>query len=126
MAGMTNYLEDNLVDHALGTAAFTMPTAVFVKLHTGDPGEDATANASAETLRIEATFGASSGGVAALASDLTWSGWDSGNETISHISIWDAVTAGNPLLKGALSVSRAVVDTDDLVLDAGTTTVTFA
>jgi hypothetical protein len=34
-----------------------MPTNVYVKLHTGDPGEDATSNAATETTRKEACIG---------------------------------------------------------------------
>jgi hypothetical protein len=35
-------------------------------------------------------------------------------ETISHISVWDASTAGNLLWTAALTTSKAVVNTDTL------------
>ena len=126
MTAMSDYLENELLDHALGTGSLTMPSATYVKLHTGAPGGAGTANASAETTRVDVNWTAASGGVATLSADATWAAWDAGSETISHISIWDAATSGNCLFTGALSASRAVVDGDDFVLKATTTTVTFA
>jgi hypothetical protein len=35
-------------------------------------------------------------------------------ETISHISVWDASTAGNFLWSAALTTSKSVVNTDTL------------
>jgi len=126
MTAMSDYLENELLDHALGTGSFTAPSGAYVQLHTGAPGEAGTSNVSGETDRKVSTWGAASGGVAALSSDLTWATWDQGSETISHISIWDASSAGNCLFVGALSASKAVENGDDLVLDQTTTTVTFA
>src|SRR3954465_804278 len=37
MASMTHYLEAKLQDHMLGLAAYTMPTGVFLGLHTASP-----------------------------------------------------------------------------------------
>lgn len=116
----SNYAENELLDHLLGTGAFTMPTATYIKLHTGDPGEDGTANASAETTRNDVNWAAASGGSASLSANSTWSGWTAGTETISHISIWDASTAGNCLASGALSVSRTVNNGDDFRLTTAT------
>ena len=39
----SDYLENEVADHLLGTAAWTAPTNVYVQLHTGDPGEAGTA-----------------------------------------------------------------------------------
>ena len=65
MAAMTNFLELEVLDHVLGTAAYTAPTNVYVKLHIGAPGEDATGNPAAETTR-KVDFGGSHRGVFAL------------------------------------------------------------
>ncbi|MEM9515424.1 MAG: hypothetical protein AAGA42_11270 [Actinomycetota bacterium] len=125
MTAMSDYLENELLDHALGTGAFTAPSGTYVQLHTGVPGETGANNVSAETTRQAATWAAASGGVAQLSADLTWSNWSAGPETITHISIWDAASAGNCLFTGALSASKAIVNTDDLVLDATNTSITF-
>jgi N-acetylglucosamine-6-phosphate deacetylase len=105
--GATNYLMDKVVDHILGTASFTMPTQVHVKLHIGAPGLDAANNAAAETTRQAADWNASSGGTAALSATVTWTAVST-SETYSHFSIWDASSAGNPLVYGALDTPVAV------------------
>lgn len=120
---LSDYAENKVVDHSLGTSAWTMPTGVYVKLHTGDPGEAGTANASAETTRVEITFGAASGGTATSSNTPTWSTWSAGSETLTHISLWDASTAGNCLYTAALTASKAVANGDDFELSSSTVTV---
>lgn len=80
----------------------------FVKLHVGDPGSAGTANQSAVTTRNAATFAAPSAGSMAISSIGTWSMTTS--ETISHISIWDNVSAGNFMESWALTGSVPVVN----------------
>ena len=99
----------------LGGTAFTAPTNVYFKLHTGDPGASAAANASAETTRVVASWAAASGGSKAITATLpSWASWSAGTETISHISVWDASTAGNFLYSFALTASKQVENGDTL------------
>lgn len=91
----------------------TAPANVFLKVHTGDPGSAGTSNASAETTRKQLTFAAPSAGSSA-ASAVSWASWSAGSETISHVSIWDASTAGNFLQSGALSASKSVTNGDTI------------
>ncbi len=44
MASMSDYLERKLLDHTLGTTAYTFPSTVYLSLHTADP-TDVTATA---------------------------------------------------------------------------------
>lgn len=107
MAGLTNYAENAILNHIRGGTAFTQPSGLYIKLHNGDPGEDADQNASATTGRLEATFGAASGGSMALSNgplEFTMTA----TETPSHFSVWDHVSAGNPLGKGALNSPAAM------------------
>jgi hypothetical protein len=97
----------------LRAQAFTAPAGTFVKLHIGDPGAAGTANASAVTTRDDATFAAASAGSIAMTGTAP-SFAMTATETISHISIWDASSAGNFLCSGALTVSKAVVNGDTL------------
>lgn len=85
----------------------------YVKLHTGDPGAAGTSNASAETDRQAVTFGAPSAG-SMTASAVQWTAWDAGAETISHVSLWTASTAGTFLQSAALAASKAVSNGDTL------------
>lgn len=122
MSDATNYAENKLIDHLLGTASFTMPTNTFVKLHIGAPGEDATGNPAGETTRKEANFNAGSNGAATLAATVSWTNVSTA-ETYSHFSIWDAVTGGNPLVVGALAAAKTVGVGDNFDLTALTVTI---
>lgn len=108
---ISNYAELEILDHLTGTASWTAPSSVYIKLHTGDPGEDCTSNAATEATRKVVTFSAAASG--AITSDATveWTNVST-TETYSHWSLWDASTAGNPLWYGALSSSAAVTAGD--------------
>ena len=109
----------NTADKLLNTIGRTGTTftagSLYVKLHTADPGATAATAASAVTTRYAATFSASSAGSMAMTSmGGTWS--MTATETISHISLWDAATAGNFLWSVALTASKSVVSGDTLSL----------
>ena len=109
-------LADKILNHLRGGTAWTQPAGIFVKLHTADPGSAATNAPSGVTTRPAATYAASSSGAIALTSTLpSWS--MTGTETITHISVWDASTAGNFLWSAALSSSKSVVNGDTLTLN---------
>ena len=109
----------NTADKLLNTIGRTGTTftagSLYVKLHTADPGATAATAASAVTTRYAVTFSASSAGSMALTSmGGTWS--MTATETISHISLWDASTAGNFLWSVALTTSKSVINGDTLSL----------
>ena len=86
----------------------TAPVATYVKLHVGDPGAAGANNAAAgSTTRVVATQSAPSGNAIALSGTLPV--WTNGgtSETLTHISVWDAITAGNFNYSVALSASQA-------------------
>lgn len=94
-----------------GTAT-TAPAGTFIELHIGDPGAAGTANPSAVTTRQSATFSAASGGAIALSNSPAFT--MTATETITHIAVWSASTAGNFLWSATLTASKAVVNTDTL------------
>lgn len=99
----------------LRNVAFTPPTGLFVKLHTGDPGAAGTANSSAVTTRSTLTLAAASAGAVALSG--TQPSWAMTTaETISYISVWDNASAGNFLWSAQLSVAKTVANGDTLTL----------
>ena len=108
---ISNYAENKILDHVTGEAAWTMPTTVYVKLHTGDPGEAATSNAATETTRKAASWSAASSGSIATDATIEWTNVST-TETYSHWSLWDASTSANALWTGALSASAAVTAGD--------------
>lgn len=96
----------------LRQVAFTAPAGTFIKLHTADPGAAGTTAPSAVTTRQAATFSAAASGAIALSNSPAFT--MTATETITHISVWDAVSAGNFLWSAALTTPKAVVNTDTL------------
>lgn len=108
---ISNYAELKILEHTTGKTSWTMPTTVYIKLHTGDAGEDGTANAATNTSRQSASWAAASSGSIATNATISWTNVST-TETYSHWSMWDASTAGNCLWTGALSSSAAVTAGD--------------
>ena len=65
MAGSaSNYLENKLIDHSLGTTTFTKPTSVYLALYTVSPSDSSsgTEATGGSYVREVITFSASSSG----------------------------------------------------------------
>jgi hypothetical protein len=120
---MTAGLAPSLVSGWLNTlrtagAAYGPVAGTFVQLHTGDPGAAGTSAVSAgSTTRNSCTFAASSSG-SALALSGAPAAWTNGgtSETLTHISVWTASSAGTLLFTVALTASRAWASTDSFTL----------
>ena len=101
-----------------GGAAFSAVAGSYVQLHTGDPGAAGTANISAgSTTRNSFAFNSSSSG-SALALSSAPSPWTNGgtSETISHISVWTASSAGTFSFSVALTTPKAWASADQFTL----------
>lgn len=69
--------------------------AVYVQLHTGDPGAAGTSNVSSVTTREEITWGSPSGGSVSASGTIEWTDWAGTNgEVESYISLWSASSGG--------------------------------
>lgn len=125
MSAFTNYGETLLLKYMFTTEALTRPTAWYVALHTGDPGEVGTANevvvgTDADYVRKSLTFTTPTADQAPSASAVSWTvNSGSGGYTVTHISICDASTSGNVLMKGALAVPRVLVANGVLTFEIG-------
>lgn len=99
-----------------GTAT-TAPASTNVKLHIGDPGAAGTTSpAAGDTTRKVCTFSAAAAGAIALtAPPAAWTNVTT-TETLSHITVWDHVTAGVFLWSAALTASQAWVNTNTFTL----------
>jgi hypothetical protein len=109
--GVTAAVANGWLDGTFATAT------CFVKLHTADPGAaGATAAAAGSTTRVQATMAAASAGSKAMTSMA--STWTNGgtSETLSHISLWTASTAGTFNGSAALTASQAWVSTNTFTL----------
>jgi hypothetical protein len=100
----------------LGASAFTAPSAAWMELHTADPGAAGTTSTCTGTVgasRKQITWSAASAGSKAATTTLpSWTAWDGGSVTISHIAVWDASTSGTFLYSGALTTPRAITNGD--------------
>lgn len=106
----------NLADkwlNVLGNGAsagttFTALAGTYIKLHISDPGSaGANGPSVGSTTRVAQGFAAASGG--SKAGSGTAPVWTNGgtSETLSHISAWDASTAGNFVFSAALTATQA-------------------
>ena len=116
---ISNYAENKLLD-TLRNQSFAVTTA-YVKLHLGDPGEDGTSNAAAETTRKACSWNAASSGSMSTSATLEWTNV-AATETYTHWSLWDNSTAGNCLWYGSLSASAAVTAGDTFQITSLTLT----
>jgi hypothetical protein len=120
MAGnLSNYLENKVLDHFLGTTAYTMPTTVYIALYTAAPndaggGTEATGGSYA---RQAATFSAASGGATSNATNVDFASMPAA--TIVAIGVHDAITSGNLLVWGTLSSNKALDAGDTLRIATG-------
>lgn len=115
-------LADKWLDMLSGSA-FTAPTNVYAKLHTGEPGAAGTSNASAVTTRVVIAWSASSGASKAITT--TYPSWSmTTGETITNISVWDNISTGNFLFSAVLTTPRAVINGDTLTLNSLTVALT--
>jgi len=99
-------------------ATRTVVAGTFVKLHTGDPGAAGAGNAAAgDTTRKAVTQAAAASGAIAL--NGTPPVWTNGgtSESISHISVWDDVSAGNFLYSAELDDAQAWATGNTFTLD---------
>ena len=120
MAGnLSDYLENKLIDHFLGTGAYTMPTTIYVGLYTVVPtdaggGTQVTGGSYARQL---ATFSASSGGATSNTTNIDFTGMPAA--TTVAICIFDAITSGNLLLWGTLTTNKTTDAGDTLRIATG-------
>jgi len=127
MTDFANGLEEEIIDWAFNDTAFqTRPTEIYVGLHTGDPGDDASANEVSTTDGYDRQ-------ALANAADWTKTNHDQAENAakarfgpatadwgdISHASLWTAQTGGTALWQGDLDTVRTVLTDDEYELPSG-------
>lgn len=120
----SNYAENLVLSWLFTTAVADRPTTWFAAVHTADPGEDGTTGeltASDDTgfVRKSLTYDTPTEGNSLSLSDVTWSPATAGPFVITHVSIWDDLTAGNCLISGALLVPRSVTSSSPMSILTG-------
>lgn len=89
----------------------------WIKLHTGAPGANGTANAATETTRKQATWTSAAAGAASNSGALTWTNV-AGSEDYTHFTAWTASTAGTFGFSGTIT-ANAVTAADTFTIATG-------
>ncbi len=128
MSAMSDYLENEILDHILGTGSYTMPSNVYIALSTGSFGDDnsGTELSGSGYARQAITFAAASSASAASNATVTFPTATGSWGAISHYGIYDASTSGNLLIHGAFAASKTIGSGDVLRVNSGDLTVTAA
>lgn len=128
MSAMSDFLELEVLDHVLGTGAYTMPSTVQIGLSTGsfnddNSGTELTGNGYA---RVAITFAAASSGSAATNATVTFPTATGSWGSVSHYGIFDAASGGNLLIHGAFDSAKTIGTGDVFRINSGDLTVTAA
>lgn len=128
MSAMSDYLELEILDHILGTGAYTMPSAVYVGLANASFNDDASGSELSGNgyTRKVATFSAASGGTTSNSSAIEFPAATGSWGSVSHFGIFDAASSGNLLIHGAFSAAKTIATGDILRIAAGDLDVTAA
>lgn len=115
--GLAAATANSLLDALLNATNYTAPTAVWIKLHIGDPGAAGTANAATNTTRQSLSCANATAGTCTSDAAVTWTGV-SGSEDYSHYSAWTASSAGTFLFSGVIT-ANAVTAGDTFTIPIG-------
>jgi hypothetical protein len=121
MAGsLSNYAENLVLDHVLGTTAYTKPTthlALFTVAPTDSSAGTEVTGGSYARQPLANAFTASSSGASSNNLNIDFTGMPSC--TVVSIGIMDASTGGNLLIHGTLVVNKVLDDGDTLRIATG-------
>ncbi|MCA1570847.1 MAG: hypothetical protein LC798_11120 [Chloroflexi bacterium] len=118
---MSDYLEVEIRKHIFRTGSFTKPTGLYVALFTAAPSDSGggTEVSGGSYARVQVgpsdatwTGASATSGLTDNAADVTFPAPTANWGTITHFAIFDAATAGNLLIHGALTTSRVVNNGD--------------
>lgn len=127
MAGLSDYLENVVINHLLRNQAFTPPATVYVGLFTTAPTD---AGGGVEVsgggyARQPVTLAAASGGATSNSADVTFPQATANWGTVVATGLFDASTAGNLLAWANLTTAKTVNTGDVLSFPAGNLTITI-
>lgn len=125
----SDYVENEALDHILGTGAWTMPAAVSVALFTVNPNFETGAGGTEATggsyARKAVAFGAASAGAAGNTAEKKWTvGTDLAAGTYTGWGVYDAAVAGNLLFGDTFAANRTVAVAGDNIAFPITTGIT--
>lgn len=126
--GLAPATATSLLNALVNQTNYTAPTAIWVQLHTADPGAAGTTAVAANTTRKDVTLCFSTAASGAVTNDveIAWtSGQVTNSEDYSHYSVWSASSAGTFYFSGVIT-ANAVVSGDQFKILVGDFDLTFA
>ena len=124
----SNFLETKVLDHVFGGTAYTAPGTLYLGLHTSNPAEDdsGTEVSTSGTAYARQTVAfTTSGDTTSNTAAVEYPAATASYGTVSHVGVYDALTAGNLLAYGALTTSKAIATGDVLRIPAGDLDITL-
>lgn len=112
MGSISDFLENELLDHVFNVGSYSPPATVYLGLSTADPTDDASGLAEPSGngyVRKAITFSGGTTRTIRQAADVTFDQATGSWGTLSHWGVFDAESAGNMLSHGQLGTSKAVV-----------------
>jgi hypothetical protein len=131
MSAFSTYLSQNIINSTLRGVAFSVPSNLYLALFTADPTDNnVTVNEVAGAWYARQATGAwaaptGSGNVTSNNNQIQYSAVTGSSVTVSHWGIYDALTSGNLLYRGALTTSKVLNVGDVLVVGAGQLQITI-
>ncbi len=128
MSAMSDYLENEILDHILSVGSYTMPTAVYVGLSTGSFNDDnsGTELSGSNYSRVAATFSAASSGATSNSAAVEFAAATGSWGSVSHFGVFDAASSGNLLIHGAFTTAKTIASGDILKIPTGDLDITAA
>jgi hypothetical protein len=127
MAGFSNYLENKVVGHVFGGAAYTAPSTLYVALYTSAPSDTGggTEVSGGAYARQTAAFTISAD-TASNTSAIEYPTATADYGTVVAVGVFDASSSGNLLAYGNLTTSKTVSTGDVFRFNAGAIDITVA
>lgn len=130
MAALSDHAEELLLNWLMTTGTATRPTNWYVALYTAAPSDSGggTEVSTGGYARQAVTFAAASspGGTTSNSGTVSFTASGADYGTVTHIGIFDAVSAGNLLWHGAMTASKTIADGDTLEFSTGNIDLTLA
>lgn len=128
MAGnLSNYAENAILNHVLGTTAYVMPAQLYIALFTTDPTDAGTGTEVAGNAYVRQLidFAAAANGSATNSNEVLFPVATGSWGTITHIGLYDATTAGNIIWHGPVGTQKVISAQDQYKVSAGNLTVSL-
>ena len=112
MGSISDFLENELLDHVMGVGAYTPPATVYLGLSTADPLDDASGLeevSGGSYARESIAFNAAASRKVENTAQITFTQATGSWGTITHWALFDALSGGNMMAHGSLAVSKSVV-----------------